>query len=120
MFAEHEYEHWDEWNEEQLDDEVIDEILFEELDFEEATEEFGDDFDDDYEDEGEPFFADENPLLSNRLRERTEWLQTRIAPEREICSDDLLDFHFFLKDTRGVCKGERNFFKRMKLYFYDA
>jgi hypothetical protein len=116
MFAEHEYERWDEWEEEQLDDELIDEILFDELDLEEVTDEFGEDLDDEYEEE---LLSDENPLVSGRLRQRTEWLQTRVDIEAEISSDELLDFHFFIEGTRGVCKGERNFFKRMKLYFYD-
>lgn len=96
MFADYEYERWEEW-----DDELLDEEL-EEL-----------------EDADQLFEDEEDPLAFGPLAERTAWLQTKQGLDEIIESDEVLDFHFFMEGTRGICRGERNFFNRMKLYFYE-
>lgn len=105
------FEAWEEWDDGEIEDELLDELAFEELD-EEVHDESDEEFDD------EPFFDDDDPLASGPLHQRTQWLQIRGDLDQAVGADDLLDFHFFIAGTRGVCKGERNFFNRMKLYFY--
>ncbi len=111
MNAESNFEPWDEWDDEEHEDELIDELAFEELD-EEIDEEIDEELDDD------ELFEDDDPLASGPLRERTQWLQIRGSLDDMVGADDILDFHFFIEGTRGICKGERNFFNRMRLYFY--
>lgn len=99
MSSEHEYESWEDWNDEELEDELLEDLS-----------------------EDDDFFEDEDdaidPLADGPLAGRMRWFQARGGIPGTIDSDDILDFHFFIDGTRGVCKGERNFFNRMKLYFY--
>ncbi len=98
MSADFDYEKWEDWDDEDLDEEFEDEVI-----------EFEEDDDDEV-------FTD---CLSGPLGERMRWYQARTPLDDVVNSDDVLDFHFFIEGTRGICKGERNFFNRMKLYFYD-
>ena len=96
MSADFEFEKWDDWDDDELDEEFAEDEL--------------------------DFLADEDlseDLLAGPIGERLRWYQAKTPLSDAINSDDVLDFHFFINGTRGVCKGERNFFNRMKLYFYD-
>jgi hypothetical protein len=98
-------ENYSEYEEENLDEEIEDEEREDE--YEESSE--LDDIDEAVLEHIEEVFEKRNSFFK----------KNHVDIESLITYDNLLDFHVFISSARGICKGEKNFFNRMKLRYFN-
>lgn len=114
----------DEWEEEVGLNNDEDEAGDDELDEDEGQDEWeeGDDDDEITERDTPPEHHHEavtllppDPMVVSIFEQRRKFWQVREIPATPIAADDVLDFHSFIHGVsgRGLCRGERNFFRRM-------
>lgn len=58
-------------------------------------------------------------VIQSAFLSRDKWFEGLSGELEVVSGDDLIDFHEFIRNTRGICKWEKNFFKRIKLYHRD-
>lgn len=113
-----EFEDWENWEEEDLMEfELSDE---DDTEYEEDDEMF--EFDDDDSGEDLSLLPDDIlneetfELLQHALNTRDAWFLDKKGRHGTVSSDDMITFHEFIEDTKGICKWEKDFFNRIKLY----
>ncbi len=113
-----EFDEWENWEEEDL----MEFELSDEADMEDEDEDEMFEFDEPGSEEdlsllpADILNEETFEILQHALNTRDAWFLNKKGNKEAVSSNDMITFHEFMKNTKGICKWEKDFFHRIKLY----